>query len=676
MLRKCLPLLILLLFPLVVYWPLSLCNYWVTWDNPDYFFPVCHFISDCYHHGVMPSWNPYEYLGIPMHADPQSGFWYPVTWLIVITRGYDIYGSNIDYLIHLALAGIGMFAFLRGRGISVYTACLVAMCYQGCGFFVSDMECLNWVVSAAWLPMVLYFFFELLERPSTKTMVGTAATLSMMMTGGYPAFFFLLFYLLLVIVIVRALLLLKAWDWGNMRSSFIWLASSAVLFTIFSSGYLYSMSQAWGWFSRTDGLDLYHAAQFPFSPQCFMSFIVPFSVVNNTEFFGTDMSMANGYLGLVPLVFAVVGIFIVRQWQLRVLLGFGVVCLLAALGSSTPVRGIMFHSLPFMNLFRFSSIFRLYFMVAMFPVAAYAIDAVVINGQHRKALAISFTTIGIGAIALIVWAIASGGAWQAPPVLELPKMFRFVRDTSMFNHIVFHGAVQLVLLSVMGLFLFIDRLEKARKIFIATVVVFDILFTVQLNAACSILTDCSLKTSTKALAMQPTDFPIPSGNIGEWSNGVIRVPPAWMNQGLFAHKVSAAAYNPFMLKGFEQLRKSPLWPEVESHPLVYLQNNTISKPSVTSFMPNEVAITVNTASDAVLVFQQNDYPGWQCVVDGNPMPMVNVNGSEMGVQLKEGAHRVVFQFKPFFLIPLMCISFGGIIMAFVFLLMRASKSTF
>ncbi len=55
---------------------------------------------------------------------------------------------------------------------------------------------------------------------------------------------------------------------------------------------------------------------------------------------------------------------------------------------------------------------------------------------------------------------------------------------------------------------------------------------------------------------------------------------------------------------------------------------------------------VALAYPGVLLFSENNYPGWRVEVDGEPAEILTVDGSLMGVKLNAGTHTVDFRFIP------------------------------
>lgn len=68
--------------------------------------------------------------------------------------------------------------------------------------------------------------------------------------------------------------------------------------------------------------------------------------------------------------------------------------------------------------------------------------------------------------------------------------------------------------------------------------------------------------------------------------------------------------------------------------------------SVDSYVPDRVVVSTDADHRALLVLADNYYPGWVATVDGVSTPVRRVNHTFRGVVVPEGAHQVVFAFRP------------------------------
>jgi len=71
-----------------------------------------------------------------------------------------------------------------------------------------------------------------------------------------------------------------------------------------------------------------------------------------------------------------------------------------------------------------------------------------------------------------------------------------------------------------------------------------------------------------------------------------------------------------------------------------------STVNITSYEPERVSIAVHTPDPAFLVLADAYYPGWQALLDGEPVPIYKTNGVLRGVYMPAGIHEIEFQFRP------------------------------
>ncbi len=101
----------------------------------------------------IPLWNPYLFGGVPFLAAGQSSALYPFNLLFYILPIDRAFGYFVT--LHLALAAITMFVFMRVLGVSRFAAIVSAITYAFSSFFVVSTAFPMVISVAAWLPAVL-----------------------------------------------------------------------------------------------------------------------------------------------------------------------------------------------------------------------------------------------------------------------------------------------------------------------------------------------------------------------------------------------------------------------------------------------------------------------------------------------------------------------------------------
>ena len=86
-------------------------------DVVPYFLPNFCFLGRSLTEGVIPGWNPHAMAGIPFTGDPQSGWMYAPAMLLFSV--FDCATAiRVFFVMQPALAGVGVYAFLRVEGLS------------------------------------------------------------------------------------------------------------------------------------------------------------------------------------------------------------------------------------------------------------------------------------------------------------------------------------------------------------------------------------------------------------------------------------------------------------------------------------------------------------------------------------------------------------------------------
>ncbi|MGB3074346.1 MAG: hypothetical protein WBB36_03445, partial [Chitinophagales bacterium] len=469
------------ILPFFVYWPMWLLPQAMAYDMADYFLPYRYFIGECLQQYQFPWWNPYSGMGVPMGADPQSGVFYPITWLTGYFLGYDFLTINIEYLFHLVIAGLGMFALLRGLKYPVFICLLLAWSYQFCGFFVNNAQHYSWVISAAWLPFIFHFYRKTFLSGNYTDAIKTALTLFMFTTGGYPAFLIILLYLIGSHYLFFLIRNLQQQNKKQIFQMLRWSVTMLVIYLVISAPYIFSFLQGIPLMTRGDALIKEQTAFRAFTPQSAVTFLLPSVPLGRNLDFDTDISMANAYIGLFALIYFLTGIILTRKILIRIVAFLSMVFLFIAFGDAIPVWPYLFDYLPFFDHIRFPAAFRLFVIIGFIIVAA--------EGWKGEQLRASKLPIFV-AFALIMLVIVLGGvAWYYNSNFILPSSFstaaflKFFGESSTANNIILQSFLQLALLVAL-LLLFITKNKwqsTSWYFFVTTVVITDLFIASGIN---------------------------------------------------------------------------------------------------------------------------------------------------------------------------------------------------
>ncbi len=148
------------------------------WGDLTYIhFPWKALVVEQLQNGRAPLWNPYNYMGMPLLGNYQTGALYPGGLpfaLFTFTTGLKLY-----LLAHVALAGALAFLWLRRSGRSRLGSLLGATAWSLGGVTFAHLPFLNHLGSLCWFPALLL----LAESPPAL-----AAATGLCLLDGYPTF--------------------------------------------------------------------------------------------------------------------------------------------------------------------------------------------------------------------------------------------------------------------------------------------------------------------------------------------------------------------------------------------------------------------------------------------------------------------------------------------------------
>ncbi len=320
--------------------------------------------------GELPLWNPQVLGGVAFHANPQVGVFYPPTYLLLPfhSDGQVSYMALEGYqLLHLGLAGVGMFLLLRALGIGTLGALAAGTVSMFTGFFTTPGHHAI-VLTAAWIPLVLFF----VTRASTKQSLGATALLSLpvaaMILAGHPqpAYYGLLVAIAWAIVI------------GGPRNALRFVAPAIVLAVGLTAVQWMSTYQLATESNRAD-VGYEYATTFEFSPWFLAAAISPRGQLRLP---GQDgAAPLHLYAGIATLLLAAVGVLLSRERLRWFFAAVAVTGFLLSLGSHSIVFDIAYLSVPGFGSFRIPYRMLGLYTFGMAALAGFGLDA--LERAHR-----------------------------------------------------------------------------------------------------------------------------------------------------------------------------------------------------------------------------------------------------------------------------------------------------
>jgi hypothetical protein len=673
------------LIAVLAYWQVAFNKNILTHDFLNCWLPWRYYLSQCIQNGIFPYWNPYQQLGYPIHADLQGPAWYIESLFFSMLTEQNPVSLQYLFVSYIALAGIGMYSLSFYLQKSKKVAWCIGLAYMLSGFFVAHSQHFYAIISAAWLPFIILNYLRLLQLGKLKYGIYTAVFLFFTITGGNHTFLFFTIYLFIPITIYFLFQSYKtsiASFWLMIKHLFITLfltiAQVMVVIVVFI--------QVQPFISRLNGLDYESCAVFPFTWESFISFFQPFATTVEWDYYQTDPSMSNSYLGWFLLPFCLLFLFRKKTVLELVLAFFALFCLIMSFGDATPLYKWMFHFLPGINLFRFTSYFIFMFSFILLLLIGNTMSLIQQQFEQYRTLLINvFAFLGASLFFKVITSFYESH-FQAftGHFFNLPLVERTLYGTR-FDHIALQGALQLILFVIL-IFIFLKRNQWLTYGFMF-IMALDLIISVQLNVGNVCVGKESPKTLTKYLNSLPSDFPRPSDEpIVNFSEERGQKSGLYRNTAVYHKWVSEAYHNSFVFSGktFLYSEKPELYQAIISNRLFYLSNaifpmkeidkkvakeklklsvffdsqdfialskNIVKCDSTVAgnvqlldVKPNNLKALVTCNSNTMLHCIQSYYSGWKAFIDGKETQIYKSNGLTMSLLVPKGKHMVSLQY--------------------------------
>lgn len=423
-------------------------------DFNSFYYPLGAFASSQIQMGHFPLWNPYLYTSAPFAADYQMGVLYPPNLLVWLVARPFTYGAfEALAIFHVWWASVTMYGFARTIGLRRASAFVAAVTFAYGGFMTAQIGHAPMIAVASWLPAVLAALYRA-RKGSLRWTVVAGLCLVMATLAGHPQ------VLLYVLTAAFAYGIFFAWaerpvatpaivadeggaivlppphdvvpdrsrSWSRWRGDPVarhWIGAAFRLLVMLGimvglSAPLLLPATQLARRSVRAGIGYENATAFSVRPVALLQLIVPKVFGDNpTNYWG---SFANGeiwgYAGVVTLVLAVIGML----WRARAVggqklffVGLGIVALLGALGSFTPIHSWLYAFVPGYDRVRAAGRLLLLYDFAVALLAAWGLDTLrewlvtedaaipalgVLLRQVRRRLSIVVAVLALGIIPL------------------------------------------------------------------------------------------------------------------------------------------------------------------------------------------------------------------------------------------------------------------------------------
>lgn len=388
---------------LTLAWPALQGKFLVTGISDQYIggFPVREFAARMMTEtGGFPLWNPYLFAGMPYVAAMHGDIFYP-TFLLRLVLGVDV-GMTWGMILHLWLAGVFTYWFLRSTGLSFWAALVGGLAYMMSGpiaglvspghdgkLFISALFplmllCLTWGIRDdkkwAWgLLMLVSGLGVLTPHPQLYQymLLGAGAYGLLLAFGGEVK--------LATPVAIKRLAFSLAGILGG------WLIGAIQFVPVFE--YI-------DWSPRAGGKGWDHAVSYSMPPEELINGYLPQFSGILTDYWGRNqIHFHSDYIGVAVLMLAVAGAFWGRRKESWFWLGFLTIAVLWSLGGFTPFYNLVFYLVPGAKFFRAPSTFYYLAQFATAVLAARGVERLLTQGLPRKHI---MGWVGFGVVMILL----------------------------------------------------------------------------------------------------------------------------------------------------------------------------------------------------------------------------------------------------------------------------------
>jgi hypothetical protein len=179
-----LALLVVAAFPQVIFGAAT----FVARDFGFFAYPLAHFQKECFWHGELPFWDPYNNCGVPFLAQWNTMPLYPPALLFLALP--LAWALSCFSLLHLWFGGLGMFLLARRWTGSATAAAFAGTVFAFNGFTTNLLMWPSHIATFSWMPWVV-FAVEAAWRDGGKKILLAAFVGGLQMLAGGPETIFL-----------------------------------------------------------------------------------------------------------------------------------------------------------------------------------------------------------------------------------------------------------------------------------------------------------------------------------------------------------------------------------------------------------------------------------------------------------------------------------------------------
>jgi len=369
-------------------------------------YPLAHFQQQCFQHGELPFWNPYNNCGVPFLAQWNTMPLYPpALFYLLLPLKWSL---SMFSLLHLWWAGIGMYFLARRWTGNNFAAAFAGTAFAINGFTLNLLMWPSHIATFSWLPWMI-LATELAWREGGQKIIFASIIGTLQMLAGGPETIFVTW------LIASALWLqqfiagsgnasspnLSASGASHPRTAMLWRFPLVVALVVaLSAAQLLPFLDLVAHAQRATG---YTDLRWSLPGFGLANFLVPMafgSTVTEGIFFQHGQYWTSSYyLGLGALWLALLAAISLRERRMWLLASIAVIGLLCALGENTPFYPLLRKIIPQLSFITYPVKFIMIVVFATPLLAAFAL-------ANLETIQKKILPLGLALLALIFGIVA------------------------------------------------------------------------------------------------------------------------------------------------------------------------------------------------------------------------------------------------------------------------------
>lgn len=374
-------------------------------------FPYRLFAARALHDGVFPFWNPYIFGGLPFYADIQTGTLFPTNLLLTIFvtgRWLSSYLVEIVMILHLLIAGIGMFYFGLHNKVSKPTSFFMGMVYMLNGSFIVHLTHTQQLQTFVLIPFIFLFLQKGLSGcgiRAVSSIIVCALLLGLAGLAGYPQAVVIIFTGVILFFIYHLISTPKRFGYIFLQGVILIVIFGLVVACQYLPTYLLfkaSLRGAYGYQEIIEG---------SFHPLRFITFLIPnyFGTTaqgNYENYFGPGPAYQYweqmAFFGIIPLILVIFSFYKRTRKEVVLPIILVGVSLLIGLGRHLPIHILLYKFVPFFKDIRTPAKFLNLAIFGLVWMSGIGLENIIILKPKAKRLLLCGVAISIICLILML----------------------------------------------------------------------------------------------------------------------------------------------------------------------------------------------------------------------------------------------------------------------------------